>query len=92
MGNQVLPHPGAIQELNIGLLKDLMSAALNAPGFSERQRWELYNTGDLIKGHFLVSPLAQSWPFEVLGRKRGIEEDVVEVSDLFPALVTGHIA
>ena len=84
VGNYILPRPGVSQDLNTGLLKDLLSAALNAPGFSERQRWELHRTADLVKAQFSISPLAQSWPFEVLGRKRGVEEDVVEVKFRFP--------
>ena len=62
------------------LLKDLLSAALNAAGFSERQRWELSEATDFARHHFRISPLSQWWPFEVLGRKPNIDEDVVEVS------------
>lgn len=62
------------------LLKDLLSAALNAAGFSERQRWELSEVSDFARHHFRISPLSQRWPFEVLGRKPYMDEDVVEVS------------
>lgn len=62
------------------LLKDLLSAALNAGGFSERQRWELFGATDYARHHFRISPLSQWWPFEVLGRKPHMDEDVVEVS------------
>ena len=62
------------------LLKDLLSAALNAAGFSERQRWELSETTDYARHHFRISPLSQWWPFEALGRKPHMDEDVVEVS------------
>lgn len=62
------------------LLKDLLSAALNAGGFSERQRWELSEATDCARHHFRISPLSQWWPFEVLGRKPHLDEDVVEVS------------
>lgn len=61
------------------LLKDLLSAALNAAGFSERQRWELSEATDLARHEFRISPLNQWWPFEVLGRKPHMDEDVVEV-------------
>ncbi|KAL9125123.1 MAG: hypothetical protein Q9217_005622 [Psora testacea] len=77
-GYGVMPRPGGVKPLNIGLLRDLLSAALNAPGFSEKQRWELYHTAELVNRSFLISPLAREWPFEVLGRRRGVEEDVVE--------------
>ena len=62
------------------LLKDLLSAALNAAGFSEKQRWELSEATDYARHHFRISPLTQWWPFEVLGRKPHVDEDVVEVS------------
>ena len=66
--------------LNEELLHELLSAGLNAAGFSEKQRWELYEIGDYARHHFLLSPLLQSWPFEVVGRKARKEEDVVKVS------------
>ena len=69
--------------LHVGLLRDLLSAALNARGFSEKQRWELHQTAELVNRGFLISPLAAYWPFQALGRKRGIEEDVVEVGTVF---------
>ena len=72
------------------LLKDLLSAALNAAGFSERQRWELSEATDLARYHFRISPLTQWWPFEVLGRKPHVDEDVVEVSTGLCAYVRTH--
>lgn len=67
------------QSLTESLLHDLLSAGLNAPGFSETQRWDLYQTCDYARHHFLVSPLLQYWPFEVLCRKPHVDEDVVGV-------------
>ena len=61
------------------LLKDLLSAALNAAGFSEKQRWDLCEATDYARHQFRISPLSQWWPFEVLGRKPHMDEDVVEV-------------
>ena len=66
------------------LLKDLLSAALNAGGFSEKQRWELSEATENARHHIRISPLSQWWPFEVLGRKPDMDEDVVEVSVLEP--------
>ena len=82
-GTPVLPrlNYGNQKALNNSLLLELLSAALNAAGFSERQRWEIYNAvGKDLEVHkaFLISPLAQHWPFEAMGRQRGIEEDVVK--------------
>ena len=65
--------------LTEALLHDLLMAALNAPGFSEKQRWELFEISGYARSRFRVSPLLQYWPFEVLGRKPKVEEDVVEV-------------
>lgn len=73
--------------LNEGLLRDLLCAALNAKGFSEKQRWELYNSAEGTNVHFLVSPLAQHWPWEVLNRKAGIEDDAILVTFFPPLLV-----
>ena len=68
------------KSLTPALLTELLRTALNAPGFSELQRWELYHCvgADLnIRQNFNISPLGQHWPFEALGRKRAMEEDVV---------------
>ncbi|KAG8528684.1 uncharacterized protein KY384_006371 [Bacidia gigantensis] len=70
----------SVNSPNVVVLRELLSAALNATGFSERQRWELHQAasdGGVNRG-FLISPLSEWWPFEVLGRRRGFEEDVVE--------------
>lgn len=69
------------------LLKDLLMAGLNAPGFSEKQHWELYQMSEYARQHFRMSPLLQHWPWEVLSRKPHVEEDVVEVSTSNPFLV-----
>ena len=61
------------------LLKDLLMAALNAPGFSEKQRWELFQGSEYGRVNFRLSPLLKYWPWEVLSRKVHAEEDVVEV-------------
>jgi len=66
--------------LNHALLQDLLLAGLNASGFSESQRWDLVGAAEWAGEKIRVSPLARWWPFEVLGRKLGVEEDVLEVS------------
>ena len=73
---------GAVSLLNERLLHNLLSAGLNARGFSEKQRWELYDMCQYGRHQFIVSPLLQYWPFEVLGRKTHVEEDVLEVCTL----------
>ena len=72
--------------LTEALLKDLLMAGLNASGFSEKQRWELYEASEYARHHFRVSPMLKYWPFEVLGRKKTVEEDVVEVRALLSSL------
>ncbi len=66
--------------LTHALLQDLLLAGLNASGFSESQRWDLVQAAEWAGEKIRISPLARWWPFEVLGRKMGVEEDVVEVS------------
>lgn len=62
------------------LLEELLRAGLNAPAFSERQRWELCQAAEEVSQKIRLSPLAKWWPFHVLGRKTGFDEDLVEVS------------
>ena len=75
------------------LLHDLLMAALNAPAFSEKQRWELFEISGYARSRFRVSPLLQYWPFEVLGRKANVEEDVVEVMSclIMHAMLAFHL-
>lgn len=79
-GVNINPGSKSAEALTEDLLKDLLSAGLNAAGFSENQRWQLYETCEYAKHHFIISPMLQHWPFEVLGRKVRVEEDVLEVS------------
>jgi hypothetical protein len=81
------PSHGGMPLLTEQLLKDLLMAGLNAPGFSEKQRWELFEMTDYAKRQFRVSPLLQHWPFEALGRKPHMEDDVIEVSQSCFALL-----
>ena len=80
--SQYSPNQRNTLRLDENLLRDVVMAALNAYGFSDKQRWEIVQAASPIIGHhvFRLSPLARGWPFETLGRKRGFEEDVVEVS------------
>ena len=75
---------GGLPGLTESLLNDLLMAGLNAHGFSEKQRWELRQAAGFVGSRVAMSPLAQCWPFEALGRKAGVDEDVVEVSGLVP--------
>lgn len=62
------------------LLTEVLLAGLNAPAFSERQRWELCHAAEEVGQKVRLSPLAHWWPFHVLGRKAGFDEDLVDVS------------
>lgn len=57
-----------------------MYAGLNALGFSDSQRAKLVAAAEPVVQGIRISPLAAFWPFEVLSRREGIQEDVVEVS------------
>lgn len=62
------------------LVVEVMTAGLNAPGFSERQRWELMQAAEYQGTEIRLSPLAEWWPWEALGRKANVPEDLIEVS------------
>lgn len=70
---------GDVPNLNEGILFELMNAGLNAPGFSEKQRWQLIQAAGFTGNEIRISPLAKWWPWEALGRKVKAEEDVIEV-------------
>ncbi|KAL8736096.1 MAG: hypothetical protein Q9181_002558 [Wetmoreana brouardii] len=63
--------------LSESLLMELLYAGLNAPGFSEQQRWTLHQAARLPESRIRMSKFAVDWPFEVLGRKTGMDEDHV---------------
>ena len=71
---------GGLSNVNHNLLFEYMITGLNAAGFSERQRWELVQAAEHTGQSIRISPLSQWWPWEALGRRAGIEEDVVRVS------------
>ena len=71
-----------VLNLDKELLFQLLLAGLNAPGFSERQRWELLEAAEYRGDDIRLSPLSQWWPWEALGRRAGVPEDVIEVSDV----------
>lgn len=77
---------GGLPGLTENLLNDLLMAGLNAYGFSDRQRWELRQLAGMAGSKVPMSPLAQLWPLEAVGRKAGVDEDVVEVSKLVHSL------
>ena len=68
-------------ELTEDLLSELLHAGLNAPGFSEQQKWRLWQ-GLLPFSHRVarMSFLSEGWPWFALSRKPGSDEDVVQVS------------
>ena len=67
--------------LNETFLRELVLAGMNAHGFSDRQRWELFMAAAGVLGRewIRLSSFMGRWPFETLGRKSAWEEDVVEV-------------
>lgn len=74
---------GGALHVNPSLLNELLVAGLNAPGFSERQRWQLVQAAEFAGRDVKLSPLLKWWPWEVLGRKQDSDEDVVEVRAIF---------
>ena len=61
------------------LLLELLYAALNVPVFSELQRLTFIDLAGHVGQQVKYSPLMITWPFEVLGRKKDWDEDVVGV-------------
>ncbi|KAL8723109.1 MAG: hypothetical protein Q9225_000512 [Loekoesia sp. 1 TL-2023] len=73
-------HEAWIPHLSESLLTELLYAGLNAPAFSEYQRLQLCQAADAVGDKIRMSPMVPYWPFEVLGRKAGVEEDYVKVN------------
>lgn len=73
-GNEGFEH-----NLSESLLTELLYAGLNAPAFSEQQRWQLCRAAHPVDQRIRMSPIAPYWPFDVLGRKAGMDEDLVKV-------------
>ncbi|MCJ1288080.1 hypothetical protein MMC26_007433 [Xylographa opegraphella] len=59
------------------LLTDLLYAGLNAPGFSEKQKWDLCQVADWAAKAVAISPLTRGWPWLVLARKPDWDDDVI---------------
>ena len=76
-------------DLNDDLLEELLYTCLNCPGFSERQRFELTRCSGVIGLAVRISPLAKDWPFNVLGRRPDIPEDLM---DYYVDRLTKHLA
>lgn len=75
-----LKNDDLTEHLTFDLLEDLLYAGLNVPAFSEYQRFRLIYAAGQVGEKVVFSPLMTTWPFEVLGRKKYWEEDVVKVS------------
>ncbi|KAL9018459.1 MAG: hypothetical protein Q9185_004236 [Variospora sp. 1 TL-2023] len=71
-------HEAYLPHISESLLTELLYAGLNAPAFSEQQRWQLCQAGGSAGERIRMSPLVPYWPFEVLARKAGVDEDVVK--------------
>ena len=69
------------------LAQDFLITGLNAAGFSDAQRYELYTVCDFASNNLVISPLAHNFPFQCLGRKPRVEEDAVE---LYAAIISNN--
>lgn len=79
-------HEAYLPHLSESLLTELLYAGLNAPAFSEQQRWQLCQAAGTAGERIRMSRLVPYWPFEVLGRKAGVDEDFVRVSRQSPPM------
>ena len=71
-----LLNPNRDSVLNMELFESLVTAGLNAPGFTEQQRVKISEHGNF---KIPFTDLSQAWPFQALGRKSDVPEDVVAV-------------
>lgn len=89
--NQLRRGPDTwIPHLHESLLIDLLYAGLNVPAFGEYQRLQLREAAGDVGDKIRMSPLVPYWPFEVLCRKAGFEEDYVTVSGMSPYMHLSH--
>jgi hypothetical protein len=67
--------------LDQNLLRDFIFAGMNCPGFGERQKHELVTAAGYWGGGVQISPLACFWPFDLVGRKDGIDGETAKVGE-----------
>lgn len=73
--------------LGTELLDELLNTALKAPAFSEKQRARLIQaSSNYVQVRTYITPTANEWPFEALGRAAGAAEDMIQVGS------SSHIA
>ena len=66
--------------LDQNLLRDFIFAGMNCPGFGERQKHELATAAGFWGGGIAISSLNCFWPFDLVGRKDGTEDETVKVN------------
>lgn len=68
-------------ELTEDLLSDLLQAGLKAPGFSEQQKWHLWQVLLPFSQRIArMSTLSEIWPWLALSKTPGRDEDIIRVS------------
>ena len=66
--------------LDQNLLRDFIFAGMNCPGFGERQKHELITTAGYWGSAIMTSPLNCFWPFDLISRQPGMDDETVKVS------------
>ena len=69
------------------LLRDFIFAGINCAGFGERQKHELVTAAGWWGSAIDVPPLNYFWPFDLISRKHGIDNETVKVSAKIQELV-----
>jgi hypothetical protein len=69
-----------VPHLDQQLLQHLLRAAIWAPGFSEFQKALLVVEAGFTGMAMKLAPFSFVWPFEVLGVRPNIQDDVIAVS------------
>jgi hypothetical protein len=67
--------------LDQNLLRDFIFAGMNCPGFGERQKHELVTAAGFWGGGVNISHLSCFWPFDLISRKEGIDDETVKVDE-----------
>ena len=72
-------YAGQTKGLDHNLLFDFVYAGLNCHGFGERQKYTLLRYANLTEKDVKMSKFCRSWPFDIVGKKFGMDDENVEV-------------
>ena len=80
----------ATNGLDQNLLRDFIFAGLNCPGFGERQKHALVHAAGWWGSTIDMPPVNYFWPFDLIGRKHGMDNETVKVSVQLQVYLSEH--